>query len=89
MCVPCLECKSSRKALKWEAFWAEHTLDEWEIYKDAIKKRRLKFCSKVSNDVIVAYDELYKRWRTLRINVFRNMIDVWKYVLQGLKLINW
>ena len=60
MCVPCLECKSSRKALKWEAFWAEHTLDEWEIYKDAIKKRRLKLCSKVSNDVIVAYDELYK-----------------------------
>ena len=35
-------------------------MDEWEIYKDPIKKRRLKLCSKVSNDVIVAYDELYK-----------------------------
>ena len=33
--------------LKWEVFWAEHTSDKWVIYKDPIKKLRLKLCSKV------------------------------------------
>ena len=39
--------KEGFEILKWEAFWVEHTSNEWVIYKDAIKKRRLKLCSKV------------------------------------------
>ena len=52
--------KEGFEILKWNAFWAEHTSDEWVIYKDAIKKLRLKSCSKVSKDLVVAFDELYQ-----------------------------
>ena len=52
--------KQGFEILKWNAFWAEHTSDEWVIYKDAIKKLRLKSCSKVSKDLVVAFDELYQ-----------------------------
>ena len=48
--------KQGFEILKWNAFWAEHTSDEW----DAIKKLRLKSCSKVSKDLVVAFDELYQ-----------------------------
>ena len=34
--------KEGFEILKCEAFWTEHTSDEWVIYKDAIKKLRLK-----------------------------------------------
>ena len=52
--------KEGFEILTWNAFWAEHTSDEWVIYKDAIKKLRLKSCSKVSKDLVVAFDELYQ-----------------------------
>ena len=52
--------KEGFEILKWNAFWAEHTSDEWVIYKDAIEKLRLKSCSKVSKDLVVAFDELYQ-----------------------------
>ena len=51
--------KGDLEILKWKAFLAENTSNEWVIYKDAIKKLCLKLCSKVSKDVIVAYDEWY------------------------------
>ena len=39
--------KEGFEILMWEAFWTEHTLDKWVIYKDAIKNLRLELCSKV------------------------------------------
>ena len=80
--------------LNWEVFWAEHTSDEWMIYKDALKKLWLKLCSKVSKDVIVAYNELYQiigKMKTEMDNFEKKCSkksDMCKYVLQGLKLIN-
>ena len=57
------------------------------IYKDAIKNVRLKLCSKVSKDVIVAYDELHQivsKMKTEMVN-FENQCfqksDMYKYVL--------
>ena len=80
--------------LEWEVFWAEHTSDEWVIYKDAIKKLRLKLRSKVLKDIIVPYDELYQIIGKMKTEMenFENQCfqksDMYKYVLQALKLIN-
>ena len=83
-----------QKILKWEAFWAEHISNEWVVYKDAIKKLRLKLCSKVSKDVIATYDELWQiigKMKTEMENFESECSQksaMCKYVLQGLKLIN-
>ena len=86
--------KKGFKTLKWQAFWAEHTLDEWMIYKDAIKKLRLKLYLKLSKDVIVAYDELCQIIVKMK-NEMENFENecfqkshTCKDVLQGLKLMN-
>ena len=86
--------KKGFKTLKWKAFWAEHTLDEWRIYKDAIKKLRLKLYLKLSKDVIVAYDELCQIIVKMKNEMenFENECSqkshTCKDVLQGLKLMN-
>ena len=64
------------------------------VYKDAIKKLRLKLCSKVSKDVIATYDELWQiigKMKTEMENFESECSQksaMCKYVLQGLKLIN-
>ena len=86
--------KEGFEIMKWEAFWAEHTSNKWVIYKDAIKKLCLKFCSNLSKDAIVAYDELYQIISQMKTEMknFENLCfqksDMCKYVLQRLKLIN-
>ena len=64
------------------------------IYEDATKKLRPKLCSKVSKDVIVAYDELCQIISKMKTemekfeNVCSQKSDMYKYMLQGLKLIH-
>lgn len=64
------------------------------IYKDAVKYLRLKLCSKVPKDVIVAYNELCQAISNMKtdMEIFENecseKFDMCKYVLQGLKLVN-